>query len=187
MSDRKYPFIPRPDNDPSRLADLRKQGRDADMLPLAHPFTTKEREAAASPGMSAAALERPMAEATPPPKSPIPPWLVRTGQAVALLSGALLTALPAVAAFLTLPAWAPVVLIALGCAGAVVAGLDLPSPTAGKPILTGAALTVVTALIPVVVRFAESMPEGFVKQAVLAIIIVLGYLAGIAVNTRKAA
>lgn len=161
---------------PEELARIRRElGVDENNLPL--DLTADEHLAALNPGIAAPPPEPPVTTpAAPAPSFSLPSWLILTAKIIASLSG---VALMVVAAIPTAPVWVPLAVFALGSAAAVIAGLSLPSPFAGKPVLAGTAAVAVGGAATAIFTVAAAMPPGMAQSALLALAMVLAGAAGV--------
>ena len=164
-------LIPRRDDDPTLIADRLAQGRGPDFIRL-----------------DATPAER-LAQRPPQPKRftvQIPPKVVAVARIVAGLSVA---ALPALAAFPQLPNWLLWATYFVAIVACFAGGVTIPSPNIlanRSPITSLTAISAIASGGGILGTVAVGLPEGVLKNALLAISALLFALAGVATPTPKA-
>lgn len=140
-----------------------EMGLDADNMPLG--LAEDERKAAQDPGL--------------PGKEPavtFPPAVLTVSKIIAGIAGIALLALSAIAG---VPAWVTFAVFAIGAIASLIAGLGAPSPFKGRPILTGGAAATVGAIAVGLFEIVTNLPDGFAKNALLTVALILAAAAGV--------
>jgi hypothetical protein len=108
----------------------------------------------------------------------VPAWLVA-------VAGALTTALYLASSVLP-PPWG---LLAYGLSfvAALLVGVGIQAPkfVTGKPVVPLTVVPVIASLVPALVAYAQTMPEGYPKHAVQLLAVVATSLAGLPLDTAR--
>lgn len=168
---RRRPLVPRRDDNPAKVAELRAIGRNPDMSRIGD--SPEEQRAQRS---------------QPQPKRPavfqFPPKLVQIAKYVLAVAGPsllILAALPAA----VIPAWVVYAAYAVCVIAALITGAAIPSPLGARSmVIHGTAAVTAGGVGGGLLDLAMALPEGMLKSAVYAGSLLLFGLAGLALPAK---